>query len=154
MKTFFLLLWGALSLTISTAALRALCSSRRRPAVSRAAAGRLLHRLLLPAHPCRLSAVGLLGAYRRAGYWLCLILLPLTLIPLHAAYEIWQQGRLRRGRSLAVLLSGCTCCSAGCRTPSVTSPLLVLCAVGIGLAPDAAASVAWAGGALISRSAG
>ena len=35
---------------------------------------------------------GLLGPRRRGGYWLCLILLPLSLLPLQAAYEIWQRG--------------------------------------------------------------
>lgn len=35
---------------------------------------------------------GLLGSYRRAGYWLYLILLPMTLIPLHSAYEVWVRG--------------------------------------------------------------
>ncbi len=35
---------------------------------------------------------GLLGPRRRGGYWLCLILLPLSLLPLQAAYEIWEQG--------------------------------------------------------------
>jgi hypothetical protein len=35
---------------------------------------------------------GLLGPRRRAGYWFCLLLLPLALLPLHAAFEIWQQG--------------------------------------------------------------
>lgn len=35
---------------------------------------------------------GLLGPRRRVGYWLCLILLPLALLPLQAAYEVWEQG--------------------------------------------------------------
>lgn len=35
---------------------------------------------------------GLLGPRRRAGYWLCLIVLPLTLLPLQAAYEVWARG--------------------------------------------------------------
>jgi len=35
---------------------------------------------------------GLLGPRRRGGYWFCLILLPLALLPLQAAYEVWEQG--------------------------------------------------------------
>jgi hypothetical protein len=35
---------------------------------------------------------GLLGPRRRSGYWLCLILLPLALLPLQAAYEVWKKG--------------------------------------------------------------
>lgn len=35
---------------------------------------------------------GLLGPRRRVGYWLCLILLPLALLPLQAAYEVWERG--------------------------------------------------------------
>lgn len=35
---------------------------------------------------------GLLGPRRRGGYWLCLILLPLALLPLQAAYEVWERG--------------------------------------------------------------
>lgn len=35
---------------------------------------------------------GLLGPRRRGGYWLCLIVLPLALLPLQAAYEVWERG--------------------------------------------------------------
>ena len=34
---------------------------------------------------------GLLGE-SRTGFWLSLLLLPLTLLPLLSAYEVWQQG--------------------------------------------------------------
>lgn len=33
---------------------------------------------------------GLLGRHRRSGYWLCLLLLPLALVPLQVAYRVWQ----------------------------------------------------------------
>lgn len=33
---------------------------------------------------------GLLGRHRRSGYWLCLLLLPLALVPLLVAYRVWQ----------------------------------------------------------------
>lgn len=100
MKTFFLLLWGALSLTISTAALRALWLEP-----SPASGFALL--LVVYYIVCFFQLIraaylpwGLLGAYRRAGYWLCLILL-----------LGWLQDAL-----------------------GYLGPLLVLCAVGIGLA--------------------
>lgn len=38
---------------------------------------------------------GLLGPRRRTGYWLCLILLPLALLPLRTAHEIWLQEAYR-----------------------------------------------------------
>lgn len=35
---------------------------------------------------------GLLGRHRRGGFWLCLILLPVALLPLHAGYAYWLGG--------------------------------------------------------------
>lgn len=133
MRTFFLLLWGVLSLTISTAALRELwlAPSLRSGFV-----------LLLVVYYifCFFQLIraaylpwGLLGAYRRSGYWLCLILLPLTLIPLHAAYRIWQQGGYvpAQGSQLVAWhqLLGWLQDALG-----YLGPLLVLCALGFGLA--------------------
>lgn len=47
---------------------------------------------------------GLLGPRRRAGYWFCLLLLPLALLPLQAAYEIWLQGAYHSDSGEALLL--------------------------------------------------
>ncbi len=69
MRTFFLLLWGALSLFISTAALRELWLA---PSVA--------------------SGFALLLVVYYIVCFFQLILLPLTLIPLYAAYQIWEQG--------------------------------------------------------------
>lgn len=45
----------------------------------------------------------------RLGFWLGLLLLPLTLLPLHSAYQTWQRGyylapETRRGRLLHLAL--------------------------------------------------
>ncbi|MCQ4294414.1 hypothetical protein NAU58_02370 [Pseudomonas stutzeri] len=134
MRTFFLLLWGMLSLMISTAALRELWL-----APSAASGFALL--LVVYYIVCFFQLIraaylpwGLMGAYRRSGYWLCLILLPLTLIPLHAAYQIWEQGGYvavemsRRAEWLHQLLGWLQ------DALGYLGPLLVLCALGVGLA--------------------
>lgn len=47
---------------------------------------------------------GLLGPRRRAGYWLCLLLLPVTVLPLRSAYQIWLQGAYRSDSGESILL--------------------------------------------------
>lgn len=47
---------------------------------------------------------GLLGPRRRTGYWLCLLLLPLALLPLRTAYEIWLQEAYRSDSGVSGLL--------------------------------------------------
>lgn len=134
MKRFFLVIWGLLSLSLLGAVLRELWID---PSVYGTFG------LLLAAYYsfCFLKLIlaaylpwGLLGAYRRAGYWLCLILLPLTLIPLHAAYEVWERGAYvaaQTSRRTAVLqhLLGWLQDALG-----YLGPLLALCALGIGMA--------------------
>lgn len=89
MKIVFLLIWAALSaLSLAGACLYLW----REPSVSSALvfSGVLYYaycflRLIFAAY----RPWGLLGP-SRVGDWLCLLLLPLTLFPLHAAYAIWQ----------------------------------------------------------------
>ena len=91
MKYFFLVLWlGFTGVTVPLAAL-AVCRSPAPPGRLPDAAGL---RLYLAVHPASDP-----GGYRpacargasRLGFWLGL-LLPLTLLPLHSAYETWQRG--------------------------------------------------------------
>ncbi|MGE4406183.1 hypothetical protein [Pseudomonas sp.] len=80
---------------------------------------------------------GLLGPRRRTGYWLCLLLLPLALLPLQAAYEIWQQGayvveegeRMRFG--IAVVRQGLVWLQ---ELVGHLGPMLVLLALGVAIA--------------------
>ncbi|MCQ4298978.1 hypothetical protein NAV11_03535 [Pseudomonas songnenensis] len=134
MRTFFLLLWGLLSLTISTAALRAVWLE---PSLASGFALLLVVYYIVCFFQLIRAAYlpwGLLGAYRRSGYWLCLILLPLTLIPLHAAYQIWEQGGYVAAEAslhtewLHLLLGWLQ------DVLGYLGPLLVLAALGIGLA--------------------
>ncbi|HSC83812.1 MAG TPA: hypothetical protein VLC30_09375, partial [Pseudomonas sp.] len=89
MKLIFLLIWAVLSLLLLAASALYLW---REPSVSSALS---LFGVLYYAY-CFLRLIfaayrpwGLLGP-SRVGDWLCLLLLPLTLLPLHTAYEIWQ----------------------------------------------------------------
>lgn len=91
MKKLFFTTWGALSLLLVVAALHAVWNS---PSF---ASGFFL--LLVGYYAlCFFQLIraayqpwGLLGP-SRTGYWLCLVLLPLSLLPLEAAYEVWEQG--------------------------------------------------------------
>jgi len=134
MRTFFLLLWGTLSLFISTAALRELWLA---PSVASGFALLLVVYYIVCFFQLIRAAYlpwGLLGAYRRSGYWLCLILLPLTLIPLYAAYQIWEQGgyvavEASLHNEWLHLLLGWLQGALG-----YLGPLLVLGALGVGMA--------------------
>lgn len=95
MKRLCLAIWAALSLLLGGVAAQALWEE---PGLENG------FYLLLVAYYvfCCLQLIlaffrpwGLLGPQRRTGYWLCLILLPLALLPLSTAYEIWQQGAYR-----------------------------------------------------------
>lgn len=134
MKRLFLVIWGLLSLSLSGAVLRELWIE---PSYGDAFA------LLLTGYYsfCFLKLIlaaylpwGLLGSYRRAGYWICLILLPLALIPLHAAYEVWERGAYvaaetsRRTAVLQHLLNWLQ------DALGYFGPLLALCAFGLGMA--------------------
>jgi hypothetical protein len=91
MKSFFLSIWALLSLPLG--GLLGLHAWRE---LSWGNVFALF--LLLYCAFCSLRLI--LAAYRpwgslgrnRTGNWLCLLLLPLTLLPLHVAYRIWQQG--------------------------------------------------------------
>ncbi|EXF42568.1 hypothetical protein BAY1663_05031 [Pseudomonas sp. BAY1663] len=80
---------------------------------------------------------GLLGPRRRTGYWLCLLLLPLALLPLHAAYEIWQQGAYvvedtgRMRFSIAVVRQGLVWLQ---ELVGHLGPMLVMLALGVTIA--------------------
>ena len=92
MKRIVFVLWGALSALLGAATLFELW---RAPSLASGLAPLLvgycsfcLLQLLRTAY----RPWGLLGPRRRPGYWLCLLLLPLALLPLQAAYEIWERG--------------------------------------------------------------
>lgn len=134
MKNFFLTIWALLSLLLTGAVL---CELWSEPSFGSAFA------LLLAGYYnfCFFKLIlavylpwGLLGPYRRAGYWLCLILLPLALIPLHAAYEVWERGAYvavetsRRTALLQHLLGWLQ------EVLGYLGPLLALCAFGLGMA--------------------
>ncbi|MEK0361340.1 hypothetical protein [Pseudomonas sp. CBC3] len=134
MKTFFFLVWGLLSLLLTAAVLRQLWLD---PSLAS-----ILMLLLVGYYIfCFFQLIraaylpwGLLGSYRRSGYWLCLMLQPLTLIPLHAAYKVWVQGgyvAVEASRRTAWLhnLLGWLQDALG-----YLGPLLTLCALGVGLA--------------------
>jgi hypothetical protein len=134
MKRLFLVIWALLSLALTAAALSELWLD---PSLASGFVAllvgyyifcffRLIRAAFLP--------WGLLGSYRRSGYWLCLILLPLTLVPLHAAYQVWEQGGYvaveasRRAVWLHDLLGWLQ------DALGYLGPLLALCALGIGAA--------------------
>ncbi|MCW3147533.1 hypothetical protein N8H22_02800 [Stutzerimonas stutzeri] len=138
MKRIIFVIWGVLSLLLGAAALLELLQA---PSLARGLA--LL--LVVYCSFCVLQFLrtayqpwGLLGPRRRCGYWLCLLLLPLTLLPLHSAFEIWQQGAyianpaapgwrfsVAFGRQLLVWLQ---------ELIGYVGPLLVLLAIGVGTA--------------------
>lgn len=79
---------------------------------------------------------GLLGPRRRTGYWICLVLIPLTLLPLKAAYEIWEQGAYvtdpdADGRRFGVLVRLLVWLQ---ELVGHLGPLLVLATFGLGMA--------------------
>lgn len=80
---------------------------------------------------------GLLGP-SRVGEWLCLLLLPLTLLPLNAAYAIWQaehyspEPSMRRQRMTVTL--GQHALSWLQELVGYMGPVLVLAAFGMGMA--------------------
>lgn len=95
MKICFLLVWGLLSLVLTGAVVRELWLDP-----SWGSAFALL--LIVYCSVCFFQLIraayrpwGLLGPRRRSGYWACLMMLPLTLLPLRAAYDIWQAGAYR-----------------------------------------------------------
>lgn len=134
MKKLFLVIWAVLSVSFTALALGELWLD---PSL---ASGLVL--LLVGYYSycffCLIRAAylpwGLLGAHRRSGYWLCLILLPLTLLPLHAAYEVWEQRSYvaveasRRSDWVHHLLGWLQ------DALGYLGPLLALCALGIGAA--------------------
>jgi hypothetical protein len=91
MKIVFLIIWAALSLLLLAASGLYLW---RQPSVTSA----LVFSGVLYYAYCFLRLI--LAAYRpwgvlgpgRGGNWLCLLLLPLSLMPLHSAYQIWLAG--------------------------------------------------------------
>lgn len=92
MKHLFFALWALLTMLLGGMALYTLL---HQPSLN-ATADTLL---VVYASFCLLQLIrayfrpwGLLGPRRRSGYWLCLLLMPLALLPLQAAYQIWQQG--------------------------------------------------------------
>ncbi|SHL05932.1 hypothetical protein SAMN05216288_0941 [Pseudomonas punonensis] len=92
MKYFFLLLWLVFTgVTVPLAAL----AIYRSPA-SLGAYLMLLAFSFISLCTLRLIQEGYRPAYARGanrlGFWLGLLLLPLTLLPLHSAYETWQRG--------------------------------------------------------------
>lgn len=133
MKKLFLVIWALLSVSLTAAALRELWLD---PSVANGFF-LLLVGYYIVCFFCLIRAAflpwGLLGAYRRSGYWLCLILLPLTLIPLHAAFKVWQQGgyvAAEASRRVWVhQLLGWLQDALG-----YLGPLLALCALGLGAA--------------------
>ncbi|WP_373386688.1 hypothetical protein [Pseudomonas alcaligenes] len=62
--------------------------------------GVVVHLLLCTWHLIRegYRSPALLGE-RNTGFWLCLLLLPLSLMPLHAAYQTWSRGFYVAGES-------------------------------------------------------
>lgn len=92
MKKFFFASWGALSLLLAGAAISAFWLA---PSLARGFflllvgyyAFCFFHLIRAAFQPW-----GLLGPHRRAGYWICLMLLPLPLLPLQTAYEVWARG--------------------------------------------------------------
>lgn len=138
MKIFFFLLWGLLSMSLGGIVLHRLWLE---PTVDSAFALFLIgyyslcfFQLIRAAYrPWRLF-----GPRRRSGYWLCLVLLPLALLPLSAAYEVWEEGGYRVDvnaqstrlgllvfRQLLIWLQDLV---------GYLGPMLVLVAVGLGLA--------------------
>lgn len=138
MKTFFLLLWGLLSVSLVSIVLRQLWLE---PTPGSAFALLLIGYYSLCIFQLIRTAYrpwGLLGPRRRSGYWLCLVLLPLTLLPLNAAYEIWVNGGYRADadaqdarlglfifRQLLMWLQGLV---------GYLGPILVLVTIALGLA--------------------
>jgi hypothetical protein len=95
MKTVFLLLWGLISLLLAGAALRELW-------VEPSLAGSFAFLLILYCSFCFFQLIraayrpwGLLGPRRTAGYWVCLLMVPLALFPLRMAHDIWEAGAYR-----------------------------------------------------------
>ncbi len=105
MKRLCLAIWAALSLLLGGLAAQALWEA---PSLSNGC-----YLLLVGYYAfCFLQLIraffrpwGLLGPRRRTGYWLCLILLPLALLPLRVAYEIWLEGAYRSATGDSGLLS-------------------------------------------------
>lgn len=138
MKTFFFLAWGLLSLSLAGAVVRELWLD---PSWGSAFALLLLAYYIFCFFQLIRAAYrpwGLLGPRRRSGYWVCLVLLPLTFLPLRAAYEIWDTGMYRLDadsqetrlslllfRQLLVWLQ---------ELVGYLGPMLVLLAVGLGMA--------------------
>ena len=79
---------------------------------------------------------GLLGPRRRSGFWVCLLLLPLSLWPLRSAYEIWQAGayRLRDNGEVASLMIVRPLLAWLQELVGYLGPMLVLVAAGVGMA--------------------
>lgn len=96
MKIFFLLVWGLLSLSLAGAALYGLWAE---PSWGGALALLAIAYYIFCFFQLIRAAYrpwGLLGPRRRSGYWLCLLLLPMALLPLSAAYDVWEQGAYRQ----------------------------------------------------------
>ncbi len=95
MKSFFFMLWALLGLPLAGAALRELWLD---PSLASAFALLVVAYYLLCCFQLIRAAYrpwSLLGPRRGSGYWLCLAMLPLALVPLSAAYDIWRAGAYR-----------------------------------------------------------
>jgi hypothetical protein len=136
MKSFFLIVWAVLSLTATGFVARELWFA---PSWINALA------LLLPTYysVCFFQLIraafrpwGLLGPRRRSGFWVCLLLLPLSFWPLRSAYEIWQAGayRLRDNGEVASLMIVRPLLAWLQELVGYLGPMLVLVAAGVGMA--------------------
>lgn len=80
---------------------------------------------------------GLLGPRRRCGYWVCLILLPLALVPLKSAYQVWERGAYVIGPDASVGLGDSFILKLLVWLQELLGyigPLMALLAIGLGVA--------------------
>ncbi|HAB62687.1 hypothetical protein ACQKIK_09490 [Pseudomonas sp. NPDC047961] len=138
MKIFFLLVWGLVSLSLTGVMVRELW-------IAPSWSGAFVLLLIAYYSFCFFQLIraayrpwGLLGPRRRSGYWVCLVLLPLTLLPLRFAYDIWLAGAYRldadaAGPSLNLLIVRQLLAWLQ-ELVGYLGPTLVLIAAGVGMA--------------------
>ncbi|WP_417792068.1 hypothetical protein [Stutzerimonas xanthomarina] len=136
MKRFFVLLWALLSLTLTGAAGYELWLD---PSWGKVFAALLIAYCSVCFFQLIRAAFrpwGLLGPRRRSGFWVCLLLLPLSLWPLRSAYEIWQAGvyRLRDDGEVTSLVIVRQLLAWLQELVGYLGPTLVLVAAGVGMA--------------------
>lgn len=136
MKRFFLLVWALLSLGLAGAAGHELW---REPSRNNA----LVLLLIAYYSVCFFQLIragfrpwGLLGPWRRSGFWVCLLLLPFCFWPLRLAYEIWQAGayRLRTEGEVNSLMILRQLLAWLQELVGYLGPMLALIAAGVGVA--------------------